>query len=249
MKRKNMAKGVSNVSKGTVLFDTLKSVSKRTVPFDTFDTFMDLLFPPSLYCHCCGNLIDQTRTYGLCDHCIRHIRWDRGAPLVRDGMVMVRCAEYGIYERSLIFALKYNGHRYIARSIAEMMADRLALTSLEFDVIVPIPMHKTKQRKRGFNHAALIGKYLADRTGTVCLPEALVRTQDTRPMRGLSPTERENNIRGHISLGPQARELVGKRVLLLDDFFTTGATARECRRALDQAEPSDVMLLAFAAKY
>jgi predicted amidophosphoribosyltransferase len=129
------------------------------------------------------------------------------------------------------------------------MADRLRLTELQFDVIVPVPMHRTKQKKRGFNHAALIGKYLAGRTGTVCLAEALERTVDTRPMRGLSPTERENNIRGHIAPGPDAWKLRGKRVLVLDDFFTTGSTARECRRAMAAVQPAEVMLIAFAAKY
>jgi hypothetical protein len=83
-----------SVSKGTDLIDTSDrtiSVSMRSVPFDTL---MEVLFPSSLYCNCCGNLIDETRAYGLCDHCVRHIRWDRGRPLRKDGMVMLRCAEY-----------------------------------------------------------------------------------------------------------------------------------------------------------
>ena len=69
------------------------------------DRGLDLLYPPSLYCSCCGNLIDESRTYNLCDHCMSHIRWDGGEPEERDGMKSIFCTRYGIYERSLIFAL------------------------------------------------------------------------------------------------------------------------------------------------
>lgn len=145
------------------------------------DTFWDILYPKDIYCICCGNLIDQTRTYGLCDHCITHIKWNldpskripiRNIPLgniptthasnhnapngyittphaaVPDAPILnnriandfvvptlceqptkflelLRCTEYGIYERSIIFALKYNGHKYISRNIGEIMKDRL----------------------------------------------------------------------------------------------------------------------------
>lgn len=211
---------------------------------------MDLLFPPSLYCSCCGNLIDETRTYNLCDHCIRHIKWDLDDSREKSGMRLLRCAEYGIYERTLIFSLKYNGKKYIARDIAAMMRDRLALSRIEFDVIVPVPMFRSKELKRGFNQTALIGKYLAKLTGRECL-EALKRVRDTAPMRGLSPSEREMNIRGSFVLaeGQTKAALAGRRVLLLDDFFTTGSTAEECRRILETAGTAEIVFIAFAAKY
>ncbi len=62
---------------------------------------------------------------------------------------MLRCTEYGLYERTLIFALKYNGKTYIARDIAQIMADRLSLAEISFDVIVPVPMYAAKERKTG----------------------------------------------------------------------------------------------------
>ena len=213
---------------------------------------LDLFFPPSLYCICCGNLIDETRAYNLCDHCIRHIGWEHEPPEDRgDGIAMMRCVRYGIYERTLIFSLKYNGKKYIARDIAKMMRDRLLESRIDYDVIVPVPMNAAKERARGFNHAALIGQYLAREMGKVMIPDALRRVRPTRPMRGLSPEEREANIHGSMALGRAgaAERLRGRRVLLLDDFFTTGATARECCRALAPAEPASVLFYAFAARY
>ena len=213
------------------------------------DWALDLLYPPALYCSCCGNLIDESRHYRLCDHCISHIRWDDGEPREACGMKMLRCVQYGLYERTLIFSLKYNGKTYIARDIGEMMADRIALSGLEFDVIVPVPLSAGKERRRGFNQAALIGKYLGKRVGKPCVEHCLLRVADTRPMRGLSPTEREENVKGKFALSEKyGTMLEGKRVLLIDDFFTTGSTARECRNVLMEGKPEEVIFLAFAAK-
>lgn len=251
---------------------------------------LDLLYPPALYCICCGNIIDETRTYHLCDHCMTHIRWD-GQPLrkvmpVVDGggdelaggeagvagaaegiyyaaaavstadefggrvpFLSLCCTQYGLYERRLIFSLKYNGKKYIARDLAQIMADRLALARLAFDVIVPVPMFSAKERQRGFNHAALIGRYLARLVGKPCLADALLRTENTQPMRGLSPTERKLNVKGKFAYNKKYGTLLeGKKVLLLDDFYTTGSTAAACYEALLSAQPEIVYFLAFAAK-
>lgn len=214
------------------------------------DFIMELLFPPALYCICCGNLIDETRTYHLCDHCLSHIRWDGSGIRTIHGMKTLSCTRYGLYERSLIFALKYNGRKYIARDIAEMMRDRLMLAEAEFDIIVPVPMFYEKERRRGFNHAELMGRYLGKLTGKPCLSHGLVRTSDTLPMRGLGPSERKSNVKDKFACSEKyVTMLKGKSVLLLDDFYTTGSTAGECFRALKNAEPEDVLFLAFAARY
>lgn len=213
------------------------------------DKMMNLLFPPDLYCICCGNLIDETRTYHLCDHCLSHIHWDGGEARVIGGLKTLRCAQYGLYERTLIFALKYNGKKYIARDLAEMMEDRLALAEQDFDIIVPVPMFSEKERRRGFNQAALMGRYLGRRMGKPCAERALLRTADTRPMRGLSPTERKVNVKDKFALCEKyAKMLEGKKVLLIDDFYTTGSTAEACFEALQKAGPQEVCFLAFAAK-
>ena len=185
----------------------------------------------------------------MCDHCIDHIRWDGSDARQVGGLKMYRCAQYGLYERTLIFSLKYNGKTYIAREIAEMMADRLELAEADFDVIVPVPMFAAKERKRGFNQAALMGRFLGKLTGKPCLEHGLLRLEATRPMRGLSPTERKENVKGKFAINEKyGKMLEGKRVLLIDDFYTTGSTARECQKALEKASPGEVIFLAFAAK-
>lgn len=213
------------------------------------DKGLDLLYPQSLYCICCGNLIDSTRTYNLCDHCMEHFRWDGSDIKCSDGLKMLRCTRYGIYERTLIFDLKYNGKKYIARDIAQIMADRIALAEIDFDVIVPVPMFWKKEQARGFNQAALIGKHMGKITDRPCMAHALIRTEETAPMRGLGPTERKQNVKGKFALREKCGKMLkGKKILLIDDFYTTGSTAKECSLALKAAEPEDVYFLAFAAR-
>lgn len=211
----------------------------------------ELVFPQHLYCGCCGNIIDQTRRYGLCDHCLSRFGWNTDGLSVIDGMPAGACLDYGIYERTLIFGLKYKGRRYLARDIAAIMADKICSLGLDeaCNTVVPVPLHKAKERKRGFNQAALIGKHVAALTGMECVPDMLIRTRWTEPMRSLGPQERRWNIDGSIAFNIKYAEAVSeRRVLLIDDFYTTGSTALECRRALGEMGVKDVTFLAFAAR-
>lgn len=214
-----------------------------------FDKGLDLIYPPSLYCICCGNIIDESRTYNLCDHCISHINWSGYEYKELDGIRIWWCVEYGLYARTLIFSLKYNGKKYISRDIAKIMADKLKLIEQDFDVIVPVPISKKREMQRGFNQMALIAKYLAQCTEKDYCIDALTRITDTAPMRGLNPIERKENIKGTIALNEKyGKILKDKRILLIDDFYTTGSTAYECCIALRMAKPLEISFLSFAAK-
>lgn len=194
---------------------------------------LDLLYPPRIYCDICGNLIDESRTYALCDRCISRMKWDRDPVQELGGVKMLRCAEYGIYERTMIFNLKYRGRKYIARDIAEIMRDRLRITDAVFEVIVPAPLSPERLRARGFNQTALIGRHLAEMTGTVQVEDALVRARNTRPMHGLSPEEREENIRGAFRVNPgRIPELSGRRILMLEIKRRVSIQSNDLRKPL-----------------
>ena len=141
-------------------------------------TALQLLYPMATYCVCCGNLIDQSRSYCLCDHCIRRIEWgwltiDLAAQEAETGRTSdldsaVACISYGLYGRRLIFDLKYNKHTYTARVIADILADRICSDPdtrhlLRTDFIVPVPLHAKRLAQRGFNQTAKIGKHLERR--------------------------------------------------------------------------------------
>ena len=110
------------------------------------------------------------------------------------------------------------------------------------DLLVPVPLHPKRLKARGFNQALLLAGAFP---GAPLRREALVRLRHTRPQVGLNPKVRRANVSKAFTV-PQAREVKGKNILLLDDLFTTGATVRECARALKRAGARRVEVLTVA---
>lgn len=205
----------------------------------------EIIFPPSMYCICCGKYIDKSRTYSLCDHCIRRMNFKMTClrHLEESGYFNHAAAVmgYGIYERQIIFGLKYNGYTYIARNIGDIFYDCLKKQLEETgecpwlcsDVIVPVPINKLKLKDRGFNQAEKMAVYLGKRTNIKVLGDGLERVKYTKAQRGLSEKERYINLDGAFRINPlRVKQMTGKRVLLIDDICTTGATALNCGRCL-----------------
>ena len=113
-----------------------------------------------------------------------------------------------------------------------------------FDVIVPMPLHWRKRWRRGFNQAALLAREIARRTH-MPISYALRRVKHTGAQAGLTNAKRRQNVSGAFRARPRAA-LAGKRVLLIDDVLTTGATAASCARALRLAGAREVTLLTLA---
>jgi len=158
------------------------------------------------------------------------------------------CA-FGGPASAIVHALKYGGWT----ALAEPVAQRIAALSLprdvrdEADLVVPVPLSATRLRERGYNQAALIAEALARRTGRRCLSESLVRTRSTRTQTSLHPSERRANVAGAFAVAaPHRAALQGAHVLLVDDVWTTGATAVACTEALIAAGARVVSALTFA---
>lgn len=232
--------------------------------------FLDLIFPSNIYCISCGNIIDDTRPYALCDTCVRSLRWANGRTCERCGKILQEdygpdlctdcidgdhvfekgftCVEYGAAERELIHRFKYKDQAYLGRKMAEIMYDRILAEELRADLILPVPMFRRKERQRGYNQAAVLAANLAKRMGIPCDTKLLVRTMETEAMSRLSAPDRRENIRGAFSVPPNRRDkLAGKTVLLVDDVYTTGSTADACAAALLAAGASRVYVFTFAS--
>lgn len=237
---------------------------------------LDLIYPPGLYCICCGKIIDERRTYRLCGECMDDMQWigERlcsrcGRPLseinIYDECFICRnhahffdsgftCTAYGSCERAVIFSLKYDGHADIADTLAEIMYDRMTAEfgidelPAMYDMLLPVPIHRRKLGERGFNQAALIADGLSARTGIRSDQTMLMRVRETRMMRALSPEERRENIRGAFELRQRRKDEVrGRSILLIDDIYTTGATIDEIARILKLSGADRVDFLTFAA--
>ena len=117
----------------------------------------------------------------------------------------------------------------------------------EADAIIPVPLHRWRLLGRRYNQAAEIARPLARRCGAVYLPDALVRARHTASQGGKSGSGRRRNVAGAFSVPPaRARQVEGRRILLIDDVLTTGATAEACAKALLKAGASAVDLAVVA---
>jgi competence protein ComFC len=139
--------------------------------------------------------------------------------------------------KELVHALKYRGYlRIVEKVMAPIMAG--SLNDARFDVVVPVPLHRSRLVKRGFNQAELMARRLAERINAPVLDKLKV-VRRTRDQVELSADARRANVAGaYSSRGP-----IAGRILLVDDVFTTGATLSECAEILRKAGGKEVHAL------
>lgn len=151
--------------------------------------------------------------------------------------------------RDLVLGFKLADRTFAAPAFAAWLERAGAPLIAEADLLVPVPLHRWRLLGRRFNQAALIAHALARRTGRAWLPDALLRTRATPSQSRLSAAERARNVRGAFRVRPGAKaSLEGRRVLLIDDVLTTGATAGACATALLKAGATSVDVLTLARR-
>lgn len=155
---------------------------------------------------------------------------------------------YGDVARTVALRLKYGRRIGLARLIARHMLRHAGAGQGGGDgppVIVPVPLHRWRLWQRGFNQAALIADHLGRMTGWPVDKMALARVRRTAPLRGMNPHERARMVRGAFALAV-GHALTGRRIILIDDVHTSGATAAACTRALLDGGAAQVRLLCWA---
>ena len=155
---------------------------------------------------------------------------------------------YGEVARTVALKLKYGGRPGVAETLARFMQRHIgALAGDGETLLVPVPLHRWRIWKRGYNQAALIAGALSRRTGLSLALDTLRRTRATPPMRGMGRLERERSVRGAFEVAAEAKSgLAGRDVILVDDVFTSGATADSCARALKRGGAASVGVLCWA---
>lgn len=151
--------------------------------------------------------------------------------------------------REAIHRLKYRQKSALAPRLAPFLAQALqddpVLCLFQPDCLVPVPLHRARLRKRGFNQSSLLSAELCALSG-VPTRELLLRTRNTAPQVGLKGEARARNVHGAFAMRQAKIQLSGERVLLVDDVFTTGSTLHEAARVLLQAGASEVCALTLA---
>jgi ComF family protein len=155
--------------------------------------------------------------------------------------------DYGGAVATAIVRFKYAGRSDLAERFSAIMAATSALATPEVDLVVPVPLHPRRLVERGFDQAALLGAPIARRLGIAHAPRALLRLRATAPQASLDRDARSANVANAFRCSAP-RHVAGRRVLLVDDVRTTGATLSACAEALRAAGAADVRSLVLAAR-
>ena len=146
--------------------------------------------------------------------------------------------------REMIHRLKYRRARHLAAPLAQLLTPLLLHLSEPVDLIVPVPLFPSRQAARGYNQSTLLAAELARGLNLPVSEDGLRRLRDTPAQIGLSAAERQRNVRG--AFAGERSLLDGRRVLLIDDVCTTGATISACAKALKRAGAQSVIALTVA---
>lgn len=237
---------------------------------DLAQGLLDLVFPPrcvgcgargAVFCAACQAQVHAPPD-PLCAQCglpLQSLASSGGAPIAAPtrcpdcasgrtpaaltGLRMAAFHEGGL--RKAIHAFKYEGQRRAAQPLGDLLAvayRRYQPGGMAADLIIPLPLHATRERERGYNQATLLARRLATRLRLPLRADLLVRQRATPPQVGLRWQARRANVAGAFALaGPHAApHLVGKRILLVDDVATTGSTLNAAAQALLAAGPAAV---------
>ena len=188
-----------------------------------------IALPPAHCSRCSLPFLGQKNSSHLCGRC----------SLTLPAFTRVHCV--GLYDlalRKAVHQFKFNQRVALDRPFAKLLTRNIPQAE-NFDLIVPIPLHRRRLRHRSYNQSLLLAKQLGKLRGLAVDARLLLKRQETLPQQGLSAREREQNLRNGFSL---AKPLSGEKILLVDDVMTTGTTATVASKLLLQGGATEVQV-------
>ena len=185
-----------------------------------------------------GKVEEKKIEYSRCKFCeSKNFYFDRA----------ISCIEYCDKSKVLVLSLKYYGNTYMSRYIAQVMRDKLEFEQLSADYIIPVPLHKKRMRIRGFNQAEKIASYLSEYTN-IPIIDCVKRNRNTKRLYALNKFQREKELKNAFEVKEDSEEIIGKRIILVDDIFTTGTTVNEISKKLKIYGVDEIIVLTFLTR-
>lgn len=225
--------------------------------YDLWDDFISLLFPR--LCYGCGNHLLRneklicTECYVLIPRTDFHLKPDNPVAQLFWGRCLIeKAAAFSYYTkdsriRKIIHQLKYKGVREVGHELGRIYARYLKSFGFfeGIDIIIPVPLHPSKQRKRGFNQSEVISAGISEVSGLPVDTTSLVRRSVSATQTKKSRYDRWTNVEG-IFLVTDSEKLKGNHILLIDDVITTGSTIEACTQEILKTEGTKVSVAALA---
>ena len=204
---------------------------------------------------CWGNFSFITKPY--CSLCSHPFAYDNDLEAICGACIAkspkydkaISIFKYDHFSKKIIHKFKYQDQLHILDYLSGLMLNMGREIIQNSDIIIPVAMHKHKLLKRGYNQAALLAMRIASKQNIKYLPQAIIKTENTIPQAGLEKKDRLKNIKSSFKINAKfTEEIKGKRILLVDDVITTGATITECCKILKTAKPAKIFVLTLAKR-
>lgn len=222
------------------------------------------IFPENIKCQFCSSENFDDRKPLVCDECLSklaHISkgcMKCGVEILDMAEICDVCKEYkpefcravapfnyDDFTKPLIYKFKYDNAKYLAEPFSEFMLKTLKEADIDFDVIVPVPLSLKREKLRGYNQSQLLANKLAEKLNVPVVCDCVVKKLDTANQASLGFLERTKNLEGSFEV-VNRDAIFKKKVLLVDDVFTTGATANEVSKVLKKSGVKLVYVVTFA---
>lgn len=207
-----------------------------------FSSLLDIIYSGEKACFICES--DLENDFPICNSCDKYLPYLEESCLSYNNISLKNVYSIFSFEgkiKEIIYGMKYNKEVYLANIIGDIMAEFIENNKLKFDFIIPIPMHESKLKERGYNHAYLIATRISRVTG-IRLHSSVKKVKNTSSQVLLNGSERWYNVKGSFKC---IFSYSNKNILLIDDVVTTGATGHFS--AIELGDSNNVSLLAFAS--
>lgn len=232
-------------TEGEIILKILDEIAEILVPEKNLCyicNYRDKYIGDSHICKSCSAEIERLEGL-LCRKCSKPL--DRDADLCDECLLKVKCfersvapLEYKGLSKKLVRDYKYGGKSYLYKLFGQMIVERLKEEGIiGFDAIVPVPLHNSKLRTRGYNQSELIAKYISLKIGPPVL-KLIIRTKKTVPQSSLTGEKRWINVKDAFEFSEKPGRI--SNILLVDDIYTTGATLNECASILKENGTSEI---------
>ena len=224
---------------------TTKMKQKVPVPFVSF--LLDLIYPPK--CGICGKLNDNF----LCRKCYKMLENDAKFSIEKstnsenefDKHLYI--FKYEGVIRKILIQYKFQEKSYLYKTIVNFLLNNKKIFEFikSYDTIIPVPISKERKKTRGYNQSFLLAKEISKKVGIKVENKCLFKTKNIIEQSKLNKEERVKNIQGVYEI-KNYKKIESKKILLLDDIYTTGSTVNECCRVLKKSNPVKIDVLTIA---